>query len=435
MSHHSRQMEHDYLSDNNRLDIGAALNADNVRIGTEAAMNADNVRIDTGATMNAENIRIVKRAATSADNNADNNSRRSPFRGLFSTSAARWRSSSVAAAIAVAASLALATVACDTGGAGSPEVVIYTSVDRNFSEPVLDAFETEHGISVQAVYDVEAAKTTGLVNRLLAERERPQADVWWNGEFAQTITLADEGVLAPYDSTSAEGLPPHYVDANSLWAAFGGRARVLLVNTDLMPEGYMPDSVGDLADSPVPPEQIGIAHPLFGTTATHVAALYALNGAEPTLAFFKMLAEQGVQVVDGNSVVRDMVVDGRLAFGLTDTDDACGALERDPDAPLEIVFPDQGPNEPGTLVIPNTIGLVAGGPNPESGQALIDYLLGEQAIGALVESGWFQVTLRDVGVVPPCADSSQVKTFEVGLAEIAAQMEVSKADMGSVFMQ
>ena len=335
----------------------------------------------------------------------------------------------------IAAAILLLTSACGAAGTDGPEVVVYTSVDRNFSEPILDAFEAEHGITVNAVYDVEAAKTTGLVNRLLAERERPQADVWWNGEFAQTMSLADEGIFAPYESPSAEGLPAQYVDAGNLWTAFGGRARVLLVNTDLMPEGYMPDSVGDLADAPVPPEQIAIAYPLFGTTTTHVAALYALNGAEPTRAFFEMLAERGVQVVDGNSVVRDMVVDGRLAIGLTDTDDACGALERDPDAPLEIIFPDQGPGEPGTLVIPNTIALVEGGPNPDPGKALIDYLLGAEAIGALVESGWFQVTLRDVGVVPPCADSSQVRTFEVPLAEIAAQIELAKVEMGTVFVR
>ena len=125
----------------------------------------------------------------------------------------------------------------------------------------MDAFEDEFDIVVRAVYDVEAAKTTGLVNRLLAERERPLADVWWNGEFAQTVVLADEGILTPYNSPAAAGLPEHYVDPDGRWTAFGGRARVLLVNTDLMPEGYLPDSVGDLANSPVPAEEIGIALP------------------------------------------------------------------------------------------------------------------------------------------------------------------------------
>jgi len=52
-------------------------------------------------------------------------------------------------------------------------VVIYTSVDQIFSEPILHDFEQKTGIKVKAVYDVEAAKTTGLVNRLLAEKNYP----------------------------------------------------------------------------------------------------------------------------------------------------------------------------------------------------------------------------------------------------------------------
>ncbi len=55
-----------------------------------------------------------------------------------------------------------------------------------------------------ANYDVEASKTTGLVNKLIAEKENPIADVFWNGEFSQTIRLKEEGILQPYVSPSAE---------------------------------------------------------------------------------------------------------------------------------------------------------------------------------------------------------------------------------------
>src|SRR5512137_2760199 len=77
-----------------------------------------------------------------------------------------------------------------------PRVVVYTSVDQVFSEPVFKAFEAQTGIQVLAVYDVEAAKTVGLAQRLLAERSNPQADVFWNGEFSQTLYLEEQGVLA-----------------------------------------------------------------------------------------------------------------------------------------------------------------------------------------------------------------------------------------------
>ena len=103
------------------------------------------------------------------------------------------------------------------GGSEEPQVVIYASVDRNFAEPVLEAFEQATGIRVLAAYDVEASKTTGMVNRLLAEKNRPRDDVFWSGEFAQTVLLKNEGVLAAYDSPQAADLPEAYRDPDR-WA-------------------------------------------------------------------------------------------------------------------------------------------------------------------------------------------------------------------------
>lgn len=325
-----------------------------------------------------------------------------------------------------------------TGNAGEAgAVVVYTSVDRQYSEPILDAFQKQTGVRVLPVYDVEAAKTTGLVQRLLAETVAPQADVWWNGEFAQTLQLADEGVFAPYRPAGAEALPEAFLDPQGRWTAWGGRARVFLVNRDEVPAGWRPRGLADLSDpdGAVPPERAGIAYPVFGTTATHVAALYALYGPEATRARFEAIRDAGVQIVDGNSVVRDQVLSGVLAYGLTDTDDACGALERAPDAPLELVFPDQADGEDGTLVVPNSAALVAGGPNPEQGQRLLDYLVSPETTAALVESGWFQVSLRDLGDVESCAPLGDLRTMDVPLADIAAYIQPAIEDMARVFVR
>ncbi len=311
------------------------------------------------------------------------------------------------------------------------EVVVYTSVDRNFSEPVFAAYEEVSGVKVLPVYDLEAAKTTGLVSRILAERPRPQADVWWNGEFAQTLELADAGALATYESPNAHGIPQAYRDPAGQWTGFGGRARVILVNTDLVAEGDEPDSIRDMVETPAP-EMIGIASPVFGTAAAQAAALYAAWGAEEALAFYKAIADSGVQVLDGNGVVRDMVADGRLSWGLTDTDDACGALERG--SPVKVVFPDQGPGEDGTLIVPNTVGLIDGAPHPDEGRALIDYLVAEQTTADLVEAGWFQVTLRPISTDNACLDAKNVRGMSVPLAEIGNQFSVAAEDLTGLFI-
>ncbi len=94
---------------------------------------------------------------------------------------------------------AIGFVAC-----GSPEqsrtatrtVTVYVSTDRVFSEPVLREYERRTGVTVKAVYDTEETKSTGLANRLLAEKARPQADVFWSNEPVRTLVLKSRDVLA-----------------------------------------------------------------------------------------------------------------------------------------------------------------------------------------------------------------------------------------------
>jgi iron(III) transport system substrate-binding protein len=339
------------------------------------------------------------------------------------------------------ACLAVLATACTGGGAGSagkgatakPPVVIYTSVDQEFAEPILNKFEADTGIDVQAVYDVEAAKTTGLVNRLLAEKDRPQADVWWSSEFAQTIDLANKGVLAPYASPAAADIPAQYKDAQGLWTGFGGRGRIILVNTDKVAPADEPKGLADLLTTKVPGDQIGLAYPLFGTASTQAAALFATEGADKATAFYQALAKRGIHIVDGNSVVRDMVASGQLAMGLTDTDDACGAVIKG--APVKIIVPDQAPGAPGTLVTPNTVALVKGGPHEASAKRLVDYLVSRDTEQALVKEDFIQLPLRGDASGTRCKLPAAVRGMDVGLQAIAAQNEASSAKMAEIFVR
>ena len=54
---------------------------------------------------------------------------------------------------------------------------------------IVVAFVDETGIEVRLVGDNEAVKTTGLMQRIIAERGRPGADVWWSSEPFATIRL------------------------------------------------------------------------------------------------------------------------------------------------------------------------------------------------------------------------------------------------------
>ena len=107
---------------------------------------------------------------------------------------------------------------CKTKESAKQQVGVYTSLDKVFSQPILEAFKKQTGIKVLAVYDSEATKTTGLVNRLIAEKNNPKADVFWNSETGRTIVLKNKGVLASYKSPSAVDIPDTFKDADGYWA-------------------------------------------------------------------------------------------------------------------------------------------------------------------------------------------------------------------------
>ena len=272
-------------------------------------------------------------------------------------------------------SLLIVTIGCGKGGSSSPssdsEVVVYAALDREFSEPILDDFQQQEDIKVRAKYDVESSKTVGLFNEIVAQANRPRCDVFWNNEILQTLRLHKKGLLDVHHSPLAKDYPAEFRSTTGHWYGFAARARVLIVNTRLVPEDQRPRNLRDLLD-PRWKGRCGIARPLFGTTATHATVLFHRLGKAKAEKFFTDL-RGNARVLSGNKQVAQDVANGRLAFGITDTDDAIIEIENG--HPVVMVYPDQGDGEMGTLLVPNTLGIIKGSPNPQAARRLVDYLL------------------------------------------------------------
>lgn len=314
---------------------------------------------------------------------------------------------------------------------GQKEVVVYTSVDQVFSEPILKDFEKKTGIKVKAVYDVEATKTVGLVNRLMAEKENPKCDVFWNNEIVRTIVLKKKGVLTPYSSPSAEDIPSQFKDKDYYWTGFAARARVLIYNTKMLKETDLPKSIFELTE-PKWKGKVALAYPLFGTTATHIAALYAILGREKAEEYLKALNANKVVIVDGNSVARDMVVKGKLPLAFTDTDDANVAIQSG--KPVKMIYPDS--NGIGTLLIPNTVALIKGCPHPDEGKKLIDYLLSKEVESKLAFCESANMPIRD-GVKKPLhvPEFSSIKAMEIDYYKVAENLDRSARFCQGLFVR
>ncbi len=229
-------------------------------------------------------------------------------------------------------------------------VIIYTSQDEEYADPIFRDFEKQTGIQVKAVYDSEAVKTVGLVNRLLAENSNPQCDVFWNNEELRTRLLASRNIFRETNG----------------WVLMGYRTRRLVINTNLLPAAKAPVRFSD-ATNEMWRGKVALAYPLFGTTATHFLALRQYWGDAAWQAWCRALIANKPFLVDGNSVAVKQVGGGEALIGFTDSDDA--ASEQREGLPVVTL-----PLTDESLIVHNTAGVVRGAPHPEAAQRLFEYL-------------------------------------------------------------
>ena len=337
---------------------------------------------------------------------------------------------SAAVAGLIAALFATLTLGCDPKA--EPQVVVYTALDREFSEPVLSEFTKSTGIRVLAKYDDESTKTVGLTNAIMQESNRPRCDVFWNNEIVSTLRLEQKSLLDVYRSPAAADYPAGYRSPNGAWHGFAARARVLIVNTNLMPADQRPKSICDLADSRWK-GKTGIARPIAGTTASHAAVLFAALGEEKAKDYFRSLRANSVQVLSGNKQVAQACASGQIAFGLTDTDDAI--IELDRGASVALVYPDQAEGQLGTLFIPNTLAVIRGGPHAVQARQLVDFLLSAAVEEKLAAGRSAQIPLNPAAKVTPRVETPRtIKAMPVDFAAAAAAWDKAAEFIESEFL-
>lgn len=274
-------------------------------------------------------------------------------------------------------------------------LVVYCAHDAIFADDVLRRFEAETGIPVEAVYDSEATKSLGLIERIEREAAAPRADVLWNNEQLGTMALAYNGRLAAYQGPGWKRIPPAYRDREGRWAGFGARLRVWIVNSAAIKPGDVAGLKAALARGDL--SRVAIAKPLYGTTLTHYAVRWASSPSE-LKRWHVDWRDRGVVEVNGNAVVRDLVAQGKCDVGLTDTDDAFGALDSGHKVWIHPVELARG----APVAIPNTAAVIAGTRREANARKLVDYLLSEANELALARSASRQVP------VGPIEDPSQI---------------------------
>lgn len=290
---------------------------------------------------------------------------------------------------------AFCAVACERE---QSHVVVYVSADEQVAQPILAAFTKKTGIKVRPLFDTEVTKTTGLANRLRREKDRPVADVFWSSEPFAVEQLAQEDVLCATTSEALELHPTSWRDTAKKWYAFAGRARVIVYDPARLPKEDRPRAWTDLGNDRFR-DQIVMADPRFGTTRGHMGAMEAFWSERAMPGYYQAwlegLAENGVRMLPGgNSAVVDAVARGEALVGLTDTDDVWAAQAGG--SQVALIYPRhdlEGEPGGGTLLVPNAVGVVCGGPNGEAAKRFLEYLVSQDVEQALYDSPSHNVPL------------------------------------------
>jgi iron(III) transport system substrate-binding protein len=287
-------------------------------------------------------------------------------------------------------------------GSKTERVTAYCAQDQEYAEAIFRDFEKATGVTVRTVYDNEAVKTVGLANRLVAEGTHPRCDVFWSNEEMRTRQLAAQ----------------HAFRATNGWAAFGYRSRRMVINTNRLSLASAPRSLLELTNETWR-GKVALAYPQFGTTATHFHALRQYWGDARWQAWCRALAANQPFLVDGNSVVVKMVGRGEAWIGLTDSDDiAAGQREGLPVAPL--------PMTEETLLIPNTVAVVRGGPHPQAAQRLFEYLQRRGVAQQLIAAN----ALEGIS-----ASEVSAPTLKVNWPALLADLEGTTAELNKLFLR
>lgn len=277
---------------------------------------------------------------------------------------------------------------------GTARLVVYCAHDAVYAQAILDEFTRQTGIPVAVQFDTEATKSLGFVQKIVQEAAAPRCDVFWNNELLGTKELQERGLLTEYQGPGWQRIPERYRDPAGAWVGFGARLRVYIVNTGKMPatEAAVAKALqGDLS-------RVAIAKPMFGTTLSQYSLQWSQD-ANALQAWQADLHRRGIQTVNGNALVKNLVAAGICDLGFTDTDDVFVALDDgSPVAMLPVRLQDRG-----TICIPNTVAIVRGTLQRREAERLIDFLTSAETEQALANSKSRQIPLGPVDpeLIPP----------------------------------
>jgi len=262
-----------------------------------------------------------------------------------------------------------------TGGASAKDVVIVTSFPKELFETYKKAFELKNpGITVV----INAKQTNAGVTYLRETKAKPEADIFWVSAPDAFQTLDSDGLLEKYSPpkeimaripAKIGNFPIHDPDGKYFGFAISGYG--LMWNKNYLKAHKLP----------APKEWTDLTNPRYynhlvisapsrsGTTHLTIETILQAYGWEKGWALLLNAGGNMGSITERSFGVPEAVISGQYGIGVVI--DFFGLSAIASGQPVEFAYPSL------TSVVPASVGIVKGGPNPQEAKTFVNYLLSE----------------------------------------------------------
>ena len=264
---------------------------------------------------------------------------------------------------------------------GSEEVVnIYTTRHYDADDVLYERFTEETGIVVNIVND----KAPALIEKIKAEGELPQADVFFTADAGYLALAKSEGILQSVESDLLESnVPEKYRDLDDMWFGLTKRARVFLYDMEVDPTGLTYENATTMF-----PNEVLVRSSSNIYNQSLIASFIEVKGVDATTEWVIDLVSNMARVPEGNDRGQAVALangEGKIAiansyyYGLlvneTDTTSEYYGVSDE----VGIYFPNQGEDEDGVHINISGAGVIKNAANYDNAVKLIEFLSEQDA--------------------------------------------------------
>lgn len=274
--------------------------------------------------------------------------------------------------ITLASSLAIAALTSQSAQAEG-RLTIYCTVQNQACEDVAQRFSQKYDVKTSFIQ----ASTGTVLGKLKAEKDNPQADVWYGGTIEPHFQAGELGLLEAYRPKNQANILPQFKNLMSSSKGEYTSATYMLVlgigvNTEKLAKlGLpMPKTWDDLLDPKLSGE-IQLPDPRSsGTTFTAMATFISLMGEEKAFEYLKKL-DQNISQYPKSNLVTTNLTRGEIAESIGFIH--AYTTEKEKGAPIEYVIPEGkvGYALGGTSIIKNARNL-------ENAKLFADFVLSKE---------------------------------------------------------